>query len=281
MGSMSTHFGFALLLLAVPLGLHGWRKAGWHDVVSGTPTTAVRQIDESGLVELKGTVHADGLLESPIGGRECVFAVWTVEQWDETGENGSWTTVATGITAMPFELDDGSDRVTVDVGSRSSSGGSLTDVNDMLDESSVAVDDVLCVFGRFPVVTRHGPDAPPQRIREFTARHRTISEPTDLLLDRFDRGTPHGMRRYYEQVVAPGDDIYLLGEVDPDPGATRPLHPEDVTVRVPEEDEFVLSDLPEERLNERLGRDRLYLPLAVLLAVVGAVLVFGLPAWSG
>lgn len=275
--------GIVLLFLSVSVGVYGWRQAGRHDVVTETPTTDVRQIREPGVVELEGAVRAGETVASPIQRRECVLAAWEVEEYTETGKHSTWKTIATGIYAEPFELDDGTDRVRVEVGTHSAGGdlGLLPDVDDWLGGTGVAVGDVLCEFRRVPEVAEHSPDDVPDRLGAFVAREPQVSEASGPLLDVLDVGTQHGDRRYSEQVVVPDQDVYLLGYVDPDPAAPRPLHPEDVTVRPPSDGdgELVLSTLPEDELERRLRLGRLLLPGAVLLAALGAVLLYGLPVW--
>lgn len=281
--AISSFVGVVLLALSVSVGVYGWRQAGRHDVVTETPTTEVRQIRETGLVELEGQVRVGETFESPIQRRECVLAAWEVEEWHESGKHSDWVTIATGIYAESFELDDGTDRVRVEIGDHSDAGGSglLPDVDDWLGGTGVAVDDVLCEFRRVPKVAQHPPNDVPAHVRAFVAREPRVDASSSALFDALDFGTQHGERRYSEQVVEPGQDVYVLGHAHPDADATRPLHPEDVTVGPPSDGdgELIVSDLPEEDLKGRFRSRRLLLPGAILLAVVGAVLLFGLPGW--
>lgn len=283
MAPFSAFVGVVLLALSVPVGLYGWRQADRHETVSETPTTEIRQIREPGVVELEGRVRAEETFASPIRQVDCVLAAWAVEEWSESGKHSSWQTVATGVYAAPFDLDDGTDQVRVEVGDHSDAGGLgiVPDVDDWLGGTGVAVGDVLCEFQRVPKVAQHPPDDVPEHVRSFVAREPRLDEASGALLDALDFGTQHGERRYYEQVLVPDQEVYLLGYADPDPDSPRPLHPADVTVRPPADGdgELIVSDLSEDELKDRFETGRLLLPGAVLLAVVGALLVFGLPTW--
>jgi len=274
--------GLVLLVVALFAGVYGRRQHRRQSLVTGTPTTELRQLSEEGLIELKGTVTAEETFESPIGGEECVASVWEIEEWDERGDSEMWETRASGVTAAPFALDDGTDDVRVDVGDhvRGEYDGrievSLPGVDvDRLLATGVSVDDVYCAFERFPVELSVPPDGdPPERIERFVAGNADVPGQRDSITNVVDLGTKHGERRYYEQTITPGQEIYLLGEASAVADATHPLGPDDVVVEPHSgEDPMIISDQSEEELASELGRYRWAYAAAGVLGLAGIALV--------
>lgn len=274
--------GLFSLLVAGVVGRYGWRQRRHRALVTETPTTAVRDLDEEGLVELEGEVAAAETFESPIGGDEAVLSAWEVEEWDERGESEMWETRATGVYATPFALDDGTGEVRVEVGDHvegEDDGGFDVQVGaldvDRLLSTGVSVDDVFCSFERFPVATSVPPDAePPERVAEFVRGEAGVSTQTDSITNVLDLGNAHGERRYYEATVEPGQEIYLLGEAQAVPDATYPLGPDDVVVRPPAGDgSLIVSDRSEEALVSELGQYRWAVGAAAVLGAVGVGLL--------
>jgi len=270
--------GLVLLVAALFLAGYGRRQHRRRSLVTGTPTTELRQLSEEGLVELKGTVASEETFESPIAGDECVASVWEIEEWDERGNSDTWETRASGVTAAPFTLDDRTASVRVDVDDRvrGEYDGrielSLPGVDvDRLLATGVSVDGVFCALDRFPVETSVSPDRdPPERIAEFVASNADVPGQRDSITNVVDMGTKHGERRYYEQTIAPDQEIYLLGEATATPDATHPLGPDDVVVEPPSGDEpMILSDQSEDELVSEFGRYKWAYAAAAVLGLVG------------
>jgi hypothetical protein len=271
--------GLFTLVIAGLVGRFGRRQHRRQSLVTGTETTAVRDIDEEGLVELKGRVRSEDTFESPIRGTDSAVAAWEIEEWDERGSSEMWETLASGVYATPFTLDDGTGEVRVEVGdhvvgeSHQQTEISLGPVDlDRFLSAGVSVDDVFCSFERFAAETTVPPDAdPPERIAAFIAGEDDISEATDSITNVVDVGNAHGERRYYEGGVAPGEEVYLLGEAQAGDDATYPLGPDDVVVRPPEgEGSLILSDREEDALVEELGGYRIAYGIAAALGLVAA-----------
>jgi hypothetical protein len=275
--------GAILFIIAVFAAIYGRRQHHKRALVEDTETTDVKDIKDEGLVELKGTVRADDTVDSPIKGEKSTLSAWEVEEWDERGESEMWQTRATGIYAAPFELDDGTGTVHVDVGdhvSDASSGTGIDDVQvgaidvDRLLSDGVAVDNTHAALNGFSVETSVSPDAdPPDRIREFVQGETAIGTQTDSITNVLDAGTQHGERRYYEGTLGPSDDIYLLGQARATEDATHPLKPEDIVISPSGDGQFIISDKSEAELMESFGEYKYAYAGAVAAAVAGVVAI--------
>ncbi|GGL68330.1 GIDE domain-containing protein [Halocalculus aciditolerans] len=273
--------GVVLLFVAAFAGVYGRRQHRKSALVEGTETTSVRDIDEEGRVEVKGTVRAEEGFESPIAGERSVLSAWEVEEWDERGGSEMWETRAAGVYATPFEVDDGTDSVRVDVGSHvddASSGTGIDDVQvgvvdvDRFLSNGVAVDGVHAALEGFSVEASVPPDAePPERIAAFVRGETSVETQTNSITNVLDVGTVHGERRYYEGTLTPGDEIYLLGEVRAAENATYPLKPDDVTVAPPDDGHLIVSDESEAELVDSFGQYTYAYAGAAVAAVAGAI----------
>ncbi len=90
-------------------------------LVENTPTSKIRSI-AVGLVEIYGKIvpqstqpaPSNKLLESPFGGKKCVYYKYTVEV-ERSDKNGKyWKTVKKGSEGVPFYLQDDTGKVLVD-----------------------------------------------------------------------------------------------------------------------------------------------------------------------
>lgn len=285
---------FALFAGVVLLGIGGvvaWYGRGQHQryrLVTETPTTEILNLREEGPVELEGEVTAEETFRSPIGDEEAVLSAWEIEEWDERGESGMWETRASGVYSRPFAVDDGTGEVRVEVEDhvKGEDDGHFdvqapgVDVDRKL-SSGVSVDGVYCAFEDFPVEVTVPPDRdPPERIAEFVQGEAGVSEQTGSITNFLDAGNKHGERRYYEQTIQPGQEVYLLGEARAAPDATRPLKPEDVVVTQSEDDgHLIVSDQSEASLVEDLGRYRWAYAGAAVMGLTGiALLLFRMGA---
>jgi hypothetical protein len=279
MSSILLVVGIALLVVAAFAGVYGRRQHRRSALIRGTETTDVRDIKSEGLVELKGTIRANDSFDSPITGEESTVSAWEVEEWDERGESELWETRATGVYATPFELDDGTGRVRVDVGdhvNEASSGTGIHDIQvgaidvDRLLSKGVTVDSVLAALDGFSVETSVPPDSePPERIAAFVRGEAGVSSQTDSITNLLDFGNKHGERRYYEGTLGPGDEIYLIGQVHAAENATHPLKPEDVVVTPSDGEQFIISDKSEAELADSFDQYKYAYAGAVVTAIAG------------
>lgn len=273
--------GVVLLLVAAFAAVYGRQQHRKSALVENTQTTTVRDIREEGRVELKGSIRADDSFDSPIGGERCTLAAWEVEEWDERGDSEMWQTRAEGIYATPFELDDGTGRVRVDIGNHvndTSTGTGIDDIQvgpidvDRFLSNGVTVDKLLAALTDFSVATTVPPDAaPPERIAEFVQGESSVATQTDSITNILDFGNAHGERRYYEGTLESDDDIYLFGQARAVETATHPLKPEDIVITPPPDGQFIISDKSEAELADSFSLYKYAYAGAVVAAVAGIV----------
>lgn len=281
MSTMLLVISVVLLVIAAFAGVYGRRQHRRSTVIKDTETTDVRDIKSESLVELKGTIRADDPFISPIAGEKSTLSAWEVEEWDERGSSDMWETRAAGIYATPFELDDGTGSVRVDVGDHvndPSSGTGIHEIQvgpidvDQLVSSGVTVDNVLAALDNVSVEISVPPDSePPERIAEFVNGEAGISPQTDSITNILDIGNKHGERRYYEGTLGPGDEIYLLGQARATENATHPLKPEDVVITPPDDGQFIISNKSEAELVDTFGRYKYAYTGAVVAAIAGVI----------
>jgi hypothetical protein len=281
MSTISLVAGIASLIVAAFAGVYGRRQHRRHAAVDGTETTAVRDLKEESMVELKGTIRAEEPFDAPISGDRSAVAAWEVEEWDEGGSSDMWETRAAGVYAAPFELDDGTGRVRVELGDHVTDASPDTGIQeiqvgpidiDRLVSNGVTVDTVLAALEGFGVEISVPPDSdPPERIAAFVEGETEVSPQTDSITNVVDVGTKHGERRYYEGTLAPGDEVYLLGQVTAPESATYPLKPDDAVVRPPDDGQLIVSDKSEAELAESFSQYKYGYAVAVVAAIVGSV----------
>jgi len=278
--------GIVLLIIAGFAVVYGRRQHRRSALIEATETTDIRDIKEEGVVALKGTIRADEPFDSPIKGKQSTLSAWEIEEWDERGDSEMWETRATGVYTTPFDLDDGTGRVRVNIGdyvSDPSSGTGIDEIQvgpidvDRFLSNGVTVDNVLVALEGFSVETSVPPDAePPKRIEEFIQAEAGVATQTDSITNILDFGNKHGERRYYEGTLSPSDDIYLLGQVRAAQDATYPLKPEDVVVTVPNSGQLIISDKSEDELVNSFSQYKYAYVGAVLAGVTGlAAIVIG------
>jgi hypothetical protein len=82
-----------------------------------------------------------------------------------------------------------------------------------------------------------------------------------------------GTRRYHEHVVPEGATVFVVGDAEQDRDASRPLHPEDLTVRPDAGGPFVLSEFDEAAATAHVRNRMLLVPAALVTALVGVAMV--------
>lgn len=270
--------GLALVVFSLIIGYQGWRKREQYKLITETSTTKIRTIDGEGRVELKGTVTgpADGEEEfvAPISNEDgTLLAAWEVQEWSESGKTSDWKEKASGVHSVPFTVDDGTDSVRVQIDDRAD-GTNWMPTDRAIASEGTAVDGVVCEFEEFPSVTVDAESEPPEHIREFVMGETSLSEQTGSITNLVDVGNAHGDRRYHEQTLREGDEVYVLGHVQAEEDATTPLHPEDVVVTSVNDETFIVSDQAEKELADDFsGTYRLSLAGGVVGTFLGVGLV--------
>jgi hypothetical protein len=209
-----------------------------------------------GLVAVEGTVRGplEDDLSSPIRDERGVLAKWSVEEYagHEAGRGGGWTEFGSGYESVPFLVDDGSGPVVVEISGEEALRKLELDFEGFDDDPALEVD---------------VDERPPNRIRRFLKTHDVRDQQSETSVPTAEDGDEQGDRRYYETVLGPGDEVYVVGvasqRADTETTATA-------TVSSPtgESGTFYLSDRGRSGvLQRRLGR-------VAVMAGVGAVVVW-------
>lgn len=249
-------FGVVATLFGGTAVAWGYSRRRYHDVITETPATDVADVDESGLAQFEGEVRParDGgerTVAAPFSEEECAVVGWHVMDFDESGNTQSWTLVAEGYASAPFELDDGTGAIRVDLGAGTSdttagSGGRFA--------NSVVVGETDVDLGRFvPRYTLEPGEERPDAIRAFERETPGVHRQTGSVTNAVDVGHAHGERKFEEATVEHGDTVSVLGRVTPadGDGTGSGLEPDEAVVEPVEGDPFILSTRSRERLTDR------------------------------
>lgn len=200
-------------------GLYGIKR-GWdtyrkYSLVRNTATERVRSV-AMGQTELEGVVRPAGDAPSkPFDNGECVYAYWrlaeyTPEENDDGETEYSWNTIAVGSYGTEFFLE----------------GESGQQV--LVDDTSDAT--VTLSDGARERTHVEGNEEPSERIAQFCTS-RDISP------------TSRWRRRYTQDVIVPGQEVYVLGEAVPRDDPAGPTNADRVLLtRDSFTGEFIVSD---------------------------------------
>jgi hypothetical protein len=231
--------GFFISLYLVYDGFGKWKTKR---LMEDTPTEKVRSM-AAGRTELEGVAHSDGeTIEAPFSDEACLHIDWEVEEYrkDPDDDDYDWETVAQGSQSVPFYLDDGTGRVVV----RAASGDATFEISDANTRQ----------------ITVGGGQRPPAEVAEFIERHDSQHEQASLTENPIDAlgdfvaseniGHSNRKRRYSQEILPDGNDIYLLGSAVPREADGEMAGQEDLLELTREEDldTFLVSDRSEEEL---------------------------------
>jgi hypothetical protein len=267
--------GFIAVAIGLTVAYRGQQKRKLHQLVTETPTTEVQNIDSEGRVELTGEISSPadgGDFASPIGQRDnTVFSGWKAEEWNERGDHSSWKTLSSGIHTEPFYLDDGTGQVQVTIDNQANGGSRWIPTNRSIASEGVSPNGVVCEFNDFPVVKEVGAESEsPAHIGEFVRGERSLSAQSGSITNIVDIGNAHGDRRYSEGTLGLDEEIYLIGHAETTNGATTPLHPDDVVITPGDDGQFLISNLSEDALTDRLSTSyRFALAGGAVVIVIG------------
>lgn len=243
-GAMGVLVSLFSLAGGLVVGYVGWRARGTGARIDETGTTRVSDIGR-GRVAVTGRVRPvsnGGTVRSPIGQTKVVAYRTLVQEYrsgnSETG--GHWEQLYNRSDAVPFLVDDGTGTVRVDP---------PPDATQRFEWQQMMVQ----------------PDEkPPPAIRSFVERAGEVDKSSGHSLGPLSVGP---RRRYSEGVLAPGENVYVLGtarETDAD------WDGREYVTDGPAAGEFVISDKPpDELVTEQSARGRLYLAVGGISAVAG------------
>jgi hypothetical protein len=239
--------GLFVLAYGLREGLVGYRL----HAVDPTPVADLANV--SGPVEVSGTARThDGTVEAPLTGTPCLAYEWAVEERRRDGDgDGTWTTIASGGSSIPFRADDGVASVLVDP----------TDADLRLAEAR-----------EIGVGTG---EAPPDAVRAFLEREPDVApEYREFRLGPFDLSSGNA-RRYRESRLDPGEPVYVYGRSTYAPGTSREAG--QVNARIGCGKPFVVADGTEAEATRRvLGRAAGFVAFGLLwLGFVAGIVLFG------
>lgn len=252
----------------------GFTRRKRRELIEDTPTEDVRSLS-TGFSEINGeAVPIDGeTLDAPFTDGEALVRAWKVEEWHESGDSSSWRTRADEVDAVPFAVDDGTGRLRVEP----PEGGAAAD--GAMDSDAARDDVVYEVEGvDEPVAEVDVDEEPPEPIQAFVERSGRLDPASHDHIEALDVGKKDGDRRYYQGVIAPGEEIYVLGTAasrDGDGAATADNAGNLVLTKGDHDPVFIVSDKPEDELIEARRWDLLkyfVVGLAVSAVSLAAIL---------
>lgn len=276
---MVSFVGLAIIGLFLTLGwllaYAGVNRYRQRSLVADTPTSKVRSL-AMGRVELEGTVEPLGeTFPAPFSGQECVLYRYSIEQYYEDDHgNDEWQPAESGVQIRAFYLNDGTGRVMV------GPANANLDVRTNVYEVGAG-------------------EADPPAVREFLRKrharfdeHRTgglamVGHATfDVEADGMRVGDASQIiqdghrRRYVEEVLLVGEEVYVFGKAKERPGMSAPDNAANVIV----ED---ADDIPTFTISHRSEEEVLDYSLRLVASLVAfglALVVFafvGLVAMAG
>jgi hypothetical protein len=269
------------MIVAAGVGaLAGRVKIRQYMLLTDGETGDVGGVRSPGTVKLSGTVETESAFESPVGGEECVLAVWEIEEWRQRGKKTRWVPVGGGSYVVPFAIDDGTGSVAVDLRERTGDGTVEPVSPEFFDDAAELDGSVETLLADPQQVTKSQPGFTPGRLKRLETIE-GIGAPTTALVKTLDVGRPEGERRYAEHVVAPGDEVFLMADAVVDDGADRPLAPGDLTVQPTGGTNVLFSEFSEAEVLSWVRSRLLVVPWALVMGLLGVTVVGGALAVPG
>lgn len=232
-GSSDDTLGLIVMfVVGLLLVYHGFRKWQRMRLMQDTPTETVRAA-AAGRTELWGTaepIDGVGTIDQPFAEGECLVATYEVEEWKEDeDDDGSWSTLDSGTLLAPFQVDDGTGTMRVEP-----EEDATFDISSE-NRTSFTVD---------------ANRTPPGEVVAFFERRYDDGGDGLLarILDRDPSVRGSNERRYTQEVIPPGERVYLLGGARPVEGASGSNADRLVLGRDGGSDEFIVADRSEEEL---------------------------------
>lgn len=228
--------GLVVLLIFFGLGLlmiyTGFREYQVSRLIRDTATETVNAA-AVGRTELVGTAKAAGMtFAQPFTDGEALYVDYQIqEEREDSDGDTSWTTLDHDTWVTPFTLDDGTGEISVDP--------EVSAKYEISEEYTTSLD-------------ISGGGSPPSPVREF------LEQGTDVA------PTSHNRRRYRQEIIPPGETVYVLGGAEEKEESEGRDEESLVIRRDGGSERFVISDMTEQSLTSTLSRRA---PLQILLGL--------------
>jgi hypothetical protein len=236
--------GIVVLVVFFGLGLlmiyNGFREYQVGRLIRDTATETVNAA-AVGRTELVGTAKAaDETFRQPFTDGEAVFVHYQIqEEREDSDGDTSWSTLDEDTWVTPFILDDGTGEILIEP--------AVSAKFEISDEYTTSID-----------VSEGG--STPAAVGAFLAQGTEV-EPSS-----------HNRRRYTQEVIPPGETVYVLGGAEVLEGREGRDEARLVIRRDAGSDRFVISDMTEETLTSTLSRRA---PFQILLGLgISAVCLY-------
>jgi len=244
-------------------GFERWRQ---RTLIRDTPTELAQSLS-IGPSEIKGAAVTEDMntMSAPFSEEECVLARYEIKEYYETDDSSGWKTREDGIVHTPFYVDDGTGEVLVEP-----HDDAVYDLEPD-DWSTTYVD---------------SSDRGPEPVQQFVEWNDDVSFPSH-------QGGTENDRKYRQNLIRTGEDIYVFGTVHPretdDIGADNADRlkiqkaDEDGSLREPM---YMISDDREQNLVNRrrwalwrapVGGGFMMLAFALALIIYAPILGLGVP----
>ena len=208
----------ALFLFSLGKIYGGTRAYSRRRKILNTPSQTIRGL-AVGRAEVSGTVvPAERTLDAPWTGEDCVYVEYSASETRETDDGTETFEVARGEAAVPFYVDDGSDRVLVEPTTDATIiiEDDAREYRNSVGKRSAPPDNVMAYFD--------GERDLDGDAREVTTLVERVTAPIKRVLAVFDTGSAEldrGRRQLFRQtILEPGATVYVLGTALPrDPDA--------------------------------------------------------------
>ena len=246
-------FLIAAIAACVGAGLfwYGFRRMHHCRMIQDTPTSTIRGM-AVGIVEINGLAKSDEYLTAPYSRLSCVYCQYVVKEYrrHHSGKRTtySWDTVDSGDMRSRFSVDDDTGEVAVNPEKAEFN----VKLKKLFLQRAGGLRSILSIF-------TSGGRSDATEMQELDPNASSF----------FSWSNSVGDRKYYEYLIAPGEQVYVLGTAAIDNSAP-PRH-----VICKGDDDFLISDRSEAELVSSM-QWRVFGSFAagVLLIAVAAVVLF-------
>lgn len=221
--------GVVLLVVSAIATYQGWQQRKLYQLAMDTPLSDIGDITDPSRARVRGEITAQAPRDpftAPVSGDEdTVLEAWEIKETYDTPKDERTEKAAWGVTAVPFYVTDGTGQLLVDIddvvmGEHGSSDREFVSPEALHAVNGVACNGVHCEFETFDTQVETGyDDSPPARIADFIRRTNGLSS-DPMVTDIGESVVEDSKRTYRGQTLQVGDEVSLIGYVEPQHGTT-------------------------------------------------------------